>query len=136
MRKENILLLSSIIFISITISSPLVAQNPLVDELIVSAYNGNTDEFLSILSKYRLDINSQDEIGLTPLLSAIIGNHIELASLIISKGANIMVKNWFKQPVNILMLSQNVSLKKILKLQPNPTKRRYVRNVTAEIFAA
>ena len=59
--------------------------------ILVAAYDGNIEAVKQHLAA-GTDVNVKDGIGVTPLISAVLGGHKELAELLIANGADVNAK--------------------------------------------
>ncbi len=87
-----------------------------IDALTHAAYQGNLESTKAILDSGVVDINAQNNRGWTALMSAVLGDHLELVGFLIDRGANIDLQNETTSHYNgwtALICAKN-------KMRPNP----------------
>ncbi len=73
---------------------PILKPNPLDQniDLIRNSMNGEIGQVAEILES-KVDINVSDANGITPLIAASAAGHLEIVELLVSKGANVELKD-------------------------------------------
>ncbi len=67
--------------------------NAQIKALNTAAETGDKVQFKKILKQKGLDLNLQDEEGMTPLMSAALGGQVDLLKQLLKKNVNLEVKN-------------------------------------------
>ncbi|WP_374075679.1 ankyrin repeat domain-containing protein [Bdellovibrio bacteriovorus] len=93
--KNQLRLLSILLAVSIgntALASSVSASTKALD-VIKAAEVGDTAKLKKLLKDNKIDLNAQDEEGMTPLMSAAIGGRSEAVKLLLSKKVDLEKKN-------------------------------------------
>ncbi len=101
------------------------AISSMADDIHVAARTGDLEQLGIILGESSSLINVQDENKMTPLHHAIDGGHLEAATLLISKGADVNTVNFKEEtPLHIAAYAGSASgVKLLLKHGGDPASR-------------
>ncbi|WP_413943450.1 ankyrin repeat domain-containing protein [Bdellovibrio sp. HCB-162] len=69
------------------------AQTNLNKEIQKAAQEGDTSKFMKLAKDKSLDLNAQDEEGMTPLMSAALGGNEKIVQFLLAKKVNLETKN-------------------------------------------
>lgn len=86
-------LLTALILAQNTFAVATKAANKKTAEINQAAENGDTAKFNQLLKDKTLDLNSQDDAGMTPLMSAALGGNLEISKKLLARKVNLEIKN-------------------------------------------
>ncbi|MBQ4875235.1 MAG: ankyrin repeat domain-containing protein [Rickettsiaceae bacterium H1] len=103
------------------------------EQLLVAVEIGNYQEVESLLSK-GAEINYYDYNYYTPLHLAAQDNHVDIAKLLLDKGAKFMFHSLWETPLTIAIRNSNLEIARLFLNQANKLKLSFPKNQKQELF--